>query len=176
MAFAKFGSLLPFGGPVLRKEIVANSVTLTAMDAVIIDTDGFVALGTAGAAIFGHAVQAVTFSDVGHNTTGVAGADIGSFVGTFTHASDNETVAQNKAEIDISQFTLYSAETDANLDVTAGTSQLDIHFDLIDEDTLDESTGADTTAQYHSFGADPDTSVSDRAIVNVFESSVFNSV
>jgi hypothetical protein len=44
-------------------------------------------------------------------------------------------------------------------------------MDLADEDTLDESTAATTTAQYATHGVDPNDTA--KAVVNIFESSVF---
>ena len=177
MAFKVHGSLAPWGGGLLRRDIVANSVVLTQLDSVIADTDGFVALSATGNAILGHAVNPMTNDELGHNTTGVAGAEIGSFVGTFTHASDNETVAKHKAELDISMFTLYAVDpaTGTFGTTTAGSGQLGVYFDLTDEDSMDETSVTDATAQYHSWGTHPD-GTTNQAIVNIFESSVFTAV
>lgn len=174
MAILNAGTLMPYGAPVLQRKIVANSVTMTASDSVKVDTSGFIALGTAGAPVYGHAGSMGTDKGVGLSSTGAAGADFGTFVGTFTFASDNETVAKNRAEVDISKFTLYSAEVDVAIGTTTGSDLLGYHMDLIDEDTLDESTAATTTAQYFTHGLDPLDST--RAIVNVFESSVFGPI
>jgi hypothetical protein len=172
MAFTYHGDLNPHGGPVLRREIGTNSITVTVLDSVKL-ASGFAALGTAGAAVFGHVAGISTEDGVGLNTTGAAGAEIGSFVGTFTMASDNQTVAKVKVEVDISQTTLYSAEVDATIGTTTGSDLSGYRMDLVDEDTLDESTAATTTAQYATWGVDPADST--KAIVNVFESQVFNS-
>src|SRR3990167_7106165 len=120
MSFIKAGSLVPFGGPILRREILANSITVTVNDSVKADTDGFVALGTAGKSVLGHVMGIGTNLGVGVNTTGVAGAEMGSFVGTFATASDNETVAKVKVECDVSKQTLYSAEEDVAIGTTTG--------------------------------------------------------
>lgn len=170
MAFTQHGTLQSNGAPVLRKEIVANSVALVVEDSVKL-ASGFVALGTAGALVFGHVLGIATSKDVGPNTTGVAGAEMGSYVGAFTMASDNQTVAKVVAECDISKFTLYSAETSAAIGTTTGSNLAGYRMDLSDEDTLDESTAATTTAQYNTWGVDPDNSA--RAIVNIYESQVF---
>ena len=172
MAIVKNTSLTPFGAPVLRHEIVANSVVLTVSDSVKFDTDGFVALGTAGAAVLGHVMNISTNFGVGLSSSGAAGAELGSYVGTFTMASDNETVAKVRAEVDISQQTMYTAEVDATIGTTTGSDLAGYRMDLIDEDTLDESTAATSTAQYATWGTDPEDST--QAIVNIFESQVFN--
>ncbi len=171
MAFSVIGSLVPYGGPVIRKEILANSITATVMDSVKY-ASGFVALGTAGASVLGHINGIVTQYGVGLNTSGAAGAGIGSFMGAFTTASDNQTVAKVAAEIDVSQFTLYSAELNAAAGTTTGSNLAGYRMDLVDEDTLDEDTAATTTAQYATWGLDPSNTA--QAVVHVFESQVFN--
>jgi len=170
MAFYQSGSLMPFGAPVLRSEIITNSVVSVVNDSVKF-ASGFVALGTAGANVLGHIAAHVTDKGVGLNTSGASGAAIGSYVGTYTAASDNQTVAKVRAVVDISKFTLYSAEVDATLATTTGSNLAGYRMDLIDEDTLDESSAVTTTAQYNSWGVDP--LESDRVIVNIYESQVF---
>lgn len=170
MAFNKTGTLSPYGAPVKISRTVANSVTITEMDSVKL-ASGFIALGTAGALVFGHVIAIGTSKGVGLNTTGAAGAEMGSFVGTFTTASDNQTVAMVKAEVDISKFTLYSAELSATIGTTTGSNLSGYRMDLSDEDTLDESTAATTSAQYATWGVDPSNSA--RAIVNIYESQAF---
>lgn len=172
MAFKNFGTMTPHGAPILRHEIVTNSVTSTVLDSVKI-ASGFIALATAGDAVFGHVTENVTDKGMGMETTGAAGAATGSYVGTFAYASDNQTVAKFKAEVDVSQMTLYSAEMDATIGTTTGSNLAGYHLDLVDEDTLDESTAATTAAQYKNFiGVDPNNSA--RSVVNIFESQVFN--
>lgn len=171
MAITPIGSLAPYGGPVLRSEIVANSVVITVHDSVKISS-GFVALGTTGASVFGHVTGIVANTGVGLSSSGAAGAQLGSFLGTATMASDNQTVAKNRAMIDVSQFTMYSGEVDAAIGTTTGSNLLGYRMDLTDEDTLDESTAATTSAQYAVWGVDPRNSA--QAVVTILESSVFN--
>lgn len=171
MAFIAIGSLVPYGGPVLRSEIITNSVVTTVNDSVKL-ASGFVALGTTGASVLGHVTGIVTNTGVGLSSSGAAGADLGSFVGTFTAASDNQTVAKVRAQIDISQFTIYSAEVDAAIGTTTGSNLAGYRMDIVDEDTLDESTAATTTAQYATLGVDPRNSA--QAMVYIFESQIFN--
>lgn len=170
MAFIPKGTLNPYGAPVLRREILANSITVTEFDSVKA-ASGFVALGTAGALVLGHVVGLVTRDGVGLLTTGAAGAAFGSFVGTYLTASDNQTVGKVKAELDISKFSLYGAEESAAIGTTTGSNLLGYKQDLTDEDTLDESTAALTTAQYNGWGVDPSDSA--KALVNIYESQVF---
>lgn len=175
MAFKKEGNLVPYGGPILRREILANSITVTVNDSVKIDTDGFIALGTTGESVLGHVTGIGTDKGVGLNTTGVAGSEIGSYAGTFLTASDNETVGFVRAEIDISQMSLYSGTpaTGTFGTTTAGSGELGAKFDLTDEDSIDETSVIVATAQYVSWGLNSDST--NTIIVNIFESQVFNS-
>jgi len=170
MALKAIGSLAPWGGPVLRREILANSITVVELDSLKLSS-GFAALGTAGALVFGHAVALSNRQGTGLETTGAAGAEIGSYVGTFTTASDNQTVGKVKAECDISKFSLYSCELDAAIGTTTGSNLSGYKIDLADEDTLAENTAATTTCQYNLWGVDPNDST--KAVANIYESQVF---
>lgn len=170
MAFSNAGTLTPFGAPVERSQILANSITVTVLDSVKA-ASGFIALGTTGALVFGHVTAISTNKGVGLNTTGAAGAEMGSFINAFTTASDNQTVAKVLAICDVSKATLYSAEEDAAIGTTTGSNLLGYTQDIADEDTLDESTAVATTGQYMGHGVDPRNSA--QAIVNIFESQVF---
>jgi hypothetical protein len=136
------------------------------------NASGFVALGTAGALVLGHVMGIGTDKGVGVNTTGVAGAEMGSFVGTYATASDNQTVAKVRADIDISKETLMSFTPSAALGTTTGSNLLGYRIDLADEDTTDESTAhATNSSQYFIWGVDPQ--VSANHIVSILESSPF---
>lgn len=169
--FTVIGTLESHGAPVLRREVITNSVVSTVGDSVKV-ASGFIALGTAGAAVFGHLAAHADAEQVGLTTTGATGAELGSYVGTYTAASNNQTVAQITAVCDISKKTLYSAEVDATIGTTTGSNLSMYHLDLTDEDTLDESTAATTSAQYLTWGVDPENSA--QAVVSIFESQVFN--
>lgn len=170
MAFTKHSTLSPYGAPVKLSRTIANSITVTEMDSVKM-ASGFCALGTAGALVFGHVLAIGTKGGVGVNTTGATGAEMGSYINTFTTASNNTTVGFVKAEVDVSKFTLYSAEMSATPGTTANSNLAQYTFDLTDEDTLNEASVLATTGQYMSHGLD--TSNTARTIVNIFESQVF---
>lgn len=172
MAIIKCGSLSPAEAPVLRSEVIANSTTVTESDSVKL-ASGFVALGTTGALVFGHVASIGTKDLLGVGSTGAAGAAFGSFAGTFLTASNNQTVAKVKASVDISKFSLYSAEEDATIGTTTGSNLAGYYQDLADEDTLDESTASTSPAQYFGWGVDPDKPVN--ALVQIYESAVFGS-
>lgn len=172
MAFSKVGTLDGHGAPVLRKVMIGNSVTITVMDSVKLSS-GVIALGTAGASVFGHVEEIVGAKDLGMITTGAAGAALGSYIGTFTTGSANTTTGGQVAAVcDVSQTTLYSAEVDDTIGTTTGSNLAGYRMDLVDEDTLDESTAATTTAQYATWGVDPNNTA--QAVVSIFESQVFN--
>lgn len=170
MAFKTAGTLNPHGAPILRRAVIANSITTTQLDSIKL-ASGFAALGTTGALVFGHLVAHKDADSVGLSTTGAAGAEIGSYVNTFLTASNNQTVALVTAECDISTNTLYSAEVDATIGTTTGSNLAGYNMDIVDEDTLDESTATTGTAQYNSFGVDPENTA--QALVHILESQVF---
>lgn len=171
MAFKAVGKLgESYGGPILEARIITGSVVTTELDSVKL-ASGFIALGTTGASVFGHVTGIRTNKGVGLETSGATGAETGSFIGTFTAASDNTTVAMVRAECDISKNTIYSAEVDVAIATTTGSNLAGYFMDLTDEDTLDESTAATTAAQYATHGVDPNDS--SKALVTIFESSVF---
>lgn len=171
MAFKAVGKIgSAYGGPIKIARVLANSITVTELDSVKF-TSGFVALGTAGASVAGHVTAIRTEKGVGVETNGTAGAQTGSFAGTFLTASNNQTVAKVKAEIDISKETLYAASLNNTIGTTTGSNLDGYHIDLIDEDELDEDTAATTAAQYSIHGVD----VTDpsKAAVTIFESVIF---
>lgn len=164
---------LPYGShedagyqPVLRKGIITNSQVTTVMDSVKL-ASGFVALGTTGASVMGH-VDAICDVDGLPLETNGAGARMTS---TYTAASNNQTVAKVSAKVNVSKNVLYSAEVDATIGTTTGSNLSGYFMDLADEDTLDESTAAATAAQYATHGVDVGDSA--RAVVSIFESSVY---
>lgn len=170
MAFKVAGTLNPHGGPVIKRMIIANSITVVELDSLKL-ASGFAALGTAGALVFGHAMALSARQGAGLETTGVAGAETGSYAGSFATASDNQTVAKVKAECDISKYTLYSEPTSGTIGTTTGSNLAGYRMDLTDEDTLDETSSTTSSAQYATWGVDPLNS--SNAIVNIYESQVF---
>lgn len=170
MSFKLKGSLNPHGAPVLRREIITNSVVTQELDSVKL-ASGFVALGTAGALVLGHVTAISTNKGLGLNTSGATGAEMGSFVGTYTAASNNQTVAKVKAEVDISKYTVYSVTPDVAIATTTGSNLSGYKTDIADETATDESTATTGTAQYNILGVDPENSANQ--LVNIYESQVF---
>ena len=163
----KIGSLGRSGGPLLVDRIITNSVTIAVGDSVK-TASGFAALGTTGARVLGH-VESLIGKD------GLTPVKDGTYLGNigeaYTVESDNQTDKEIRARVDVDTASLYSAELDAAVGTTTGSNLAGKTFDLVDEDTLDESTVAETTAQYYSHGLDINETT--RVVVNVLESEVF---
>jgi len=170
MAFKQIGSLNPHGAPVMRRAIITDSVVSVLQDSIKL-ASGFAALGTAGVAVFGHVISHERADGVGVETSGAAGSQSGSYIGTYTASATNETVEKVVAVCDISKSTLYSAEVDAAIGTTTGSNLLGYNMDLTDEDTLDESSATTGTAQYFGWGVDSNNTA--QAVVNIHESVVF---
>lgn len=170
MAFKQVGSLGGENAPILRKAILANSITSTLVD-VAIATSGFAALGTTGTFVLGMVQGHSTNEGVGLNTTGAAGAAMGSYVGTYLTASDNQTVGKVKADMDISKTTLYSVDPNAAIGTTTGSNLLGYHTDITDEDNTAENSAITGTAQFFIWGVDPN--VAANQLVSIHESIVF---
>lgn len=163
----KIGTLGQAGGPLLVDRILTNSITVAVGDSVK-TASGFAALGTAGARVLGH-VESLVGAD------GLTPVKDGTYLGNigeaYAVASNNQTVAQVRARVDIDTCSVYKAELDAAAGTTTGSNLAGKNFDLVDEDTLDESTVAETTAQYYSHGLNSvDTA---KVNVNILESEVF---
>lgn len=165
--FQKIGSLGRYGGPVLVDRVVTNSATIAIGDSVK-TASGFAALGTAGARVLGHVVALVGQDGLNPEIDGSFKGNLGE---AYSITSDNQTVAMVKAVVDVAQDALYIAELDATAGTTTGSNLAGKNFDLIDEDTLDESSVVETTAQYYSHGLDRVQST--KAVVNILESEVF---
>lgn len=165
--FQKIGSLGRFGGPILVDRVITNSVEVAIGDSVK-TASGFAALGTTGARVLGHVVAVVGQDGLNPKDDASFNGNIGT---AFTAASDNQTVDKVKAIVDVAQDSLYIATLDAAAGSTTGSDLAGYTLDIADEETLDESTAAETTGQYYSHGLD---SVQDtKAVVNILESEIF---
>lgn len=172
MAFIKAGTLDPHGAPVLRQDIASNSITFVVGDALKV-VSGFPTLATSGdTAVYGVLMEIETNFGVGVNTTGAAGAAMGSYINSFLTSSTNQTVAKVRSITDIGVRALYSAKLDAAPGVTTGSNLLGYMMDLQDETQLHESSATTGVAQMFGWGVDPLDST--KVIVNVRESLVFN--
>ena len=165
--FKKVGSLDPHGGPLLRTELLGNSISANigyAVDA----GEGSLQLDTAGALVFGHIDGFATNAGMTPTTNG----NNGDFTMWFLTSSTNGTVKKMKAVCDISKFSLYSVDPDATINTTTGSGKFGWHTDLVTGGVYsDEDVATLATAQYFIWGLDP--ADSGNAIVNIVESDVF---
>ena len=171
MAFKLHGSLDAVGAPVLRKIILASSVTHVLMDATQAASGFLTNASMPGDPVVGHVIAHVSKEGMGLLTTGAAGAAIGSYAGTYATASDNTTVLQVAGLVDISKNTLYSVVPSAAIGTTTGSNLFGYRTDLSDAATTDESSATFATAQYLIWGVDPKTAANQ--IVNIYESGIF---
>ena len=125
--------------------IVANSVELKVGDAVKWDTDGFIALATAGDKVLGIAEGLVT-------SKGLDVAPDSGTLDTYTMESDNETDKKYRVRVDIAKDSLYENDSSGTLAQT----NLGQFFDLTDEDQIDQSSASDTAGQFQLVRLDPD--------------------
>jgi hypothetical protein len=166
----KIGTIGRYGGPLLVDRILTNSITVAVGDSVR-TASGFAVLGTTGARVLGHVESLIGADGLTPVKDGTYLANIGE---AYAVASNNQTVAKVSARIDIDQNSLYSAELDAAIGTTSaagGSGAAGKTFDLADEETLDESTSAETKQQYYSHGTDRNNTAN--VVVSIMESEVF---
>lgn len=164
MAFKVSGTHDVSFGPILRKNVLNNSLATTVGDAVSISS-GVLVAATNATVLLGNIVAHLDANGLPLNTTGAAGAVIGSYAGTFTTASDNTTVAQVVAKLDVSKMTIWEADEDeAVADTTIYTK-----FVVATKSTIDGSSTS-TTGQYVHVGAG---STSTKGLYNIFTSAIF---
>jgi len=177
MSFVKYGQTVSNAAPVLKKFTIANSVVMTPSAAVYLSA-GFVALLTSTNYFPLGCVDAIqTFTGVGEITTGAAGAAIGSFVGTYTVPSTNQTVAKVSALVDVSKHTLYSATLSAAPGTTTGSNLPGYYLapsGSVGTTLLESSASTSSTSTgWVTWGVDPLNSTTN-AIVSIYQSQVFN--
>lgn len=163
----KIGTLGVMRGPILVDRIITNSVAV-AIGYSVKTASGFAALGTTGARVLGHVVGIVGQDSL---TPVKDGTFLNNPGEVYTASASNQTVAKVRVQVDIDTNALYSAELDAAAGTTAGSDLAGKTFDLVDKDTLDESTVLETTAQYYSHGLDRNNTA--QVVVNILESEVF---
>lgn len=162
-------NLLGENGRVLRKYVLDASQDWQVGDVVTMGTGetdlagdgaGEAIIATAGRRILGVIQAIVTVDGVSPANNGCGGA----FVDQYRTAANNETAAQVSAIVDISPFSVYSADLDDTINTTTGSELPFYYFDL-DTGTanhqLDEaSASAPSTGsgQFVSHGRDPEDS------------------
>lgn len=176
----KTSSLNSVVGPIMVDRVLTDSLAV-AVGYSVKTVAGFLALGTAGARVLGHVISLI-------GPDGLTPVKDGTFLGNpgevFTASATNESSEEISAQVDVSVCSLYSAELDSAAGTTTGSDLAGKYFDLVDKDTLDESTvtearlalseGTPNTIaikQYYSHGLDRNDTT--QVIVNVVNSEVF---
>lgn len=172
MAFIAKGTLDPHGAPVLRLDVITNSVTMVVGDAVKL-VSGFVSLATGGdVGVYGICISIETNKGVGLNTDGTTGAAMGSFINSYAVSGTNQTVANVRCVTNVSIETLYSATLQSVPGTTTGDNLIGYFMDLNDEKSLANSSATTGTAQFFNWGLDPNLSTTN-VIASVHESLPF---
>lgn len=144
--------------PICKSYVIDNSDALTIGDFVSLNTDGHVVLATATNPILGSVVGVVDANG------GPVAFDSGS-ADTWTAASDNETVAGNKALVNVDPTACYEVDFSAAIGTTSG-SKVGARFDLTDHDTVNEASAGTGGAQVSLVAT---TGTTTRGIVKIFE-------
>jgi hypothetical protein len=162
MAFRYKKSRIANAGRELMDFTITDSQVLSVGESVKL-VSGKVSTGGAGGDILG-VVAGFVKADGSPVTDNGAG---GRFTNTYTAGSSNTV----KAKVDVSKLSIYSAPADATLGTTTGSNLAGYLLDqTAASDTLDEDTAAATTAQWFSWGPDPDpTAPSNSLLVSIFE-------
>ena len=182
MALKYKGNLLGENGRILRKFVLNASLDFQVGDVVSYVTGSLtgevplefneVAESTSGRKVVG-VIQAITTSrGVSPSDNGCGGA----FVDQYRTATNNETGARVSAIVDMSPFSLYSADLDDTIGVTTGSNRAGYYLNLDTGDTnahqLNEASavavGTTGGGQFLSHGVDPEDT--NNIIVNIAKS------
>ena len=164
MAFKFKYNLLGTNGRMLRKYVLDASTDFQVGDVVAGGTGGegfngeVITADTAHYHIVGVIEAISTNKGVSPSTNGCSGA----FIDAFRTAANNETGDQISALVDISPFSVYSADLDDTIGTTTGSNRAFYYFNLDSGNAnhqLDEASAkAPTTGtgQFVSHGLDPE--------------------
>ena len=165
MALKFKSSLLGTNGRMLRKFVLDASLDWQVGDVVAGGTGGegfnceVLVCSTAHTSIVGVIEAIITNKGVAPSDNGCGGA----FVDQYKTAANNETAAQVSALVDISPFSVYSADLDDTIGTTTGSNRAFYYFNIDSGSAnhqLDEaSAAAPTTGGAHQFvshGLDPE--------------------
>jgi len=166
MAFRFKKSRNPNGGRELVTLTFADSSTYTVGDSLKVDSSGYIDLSAGSTNVFGILVEIVKADGSPVTDNGAAG----DYVGTYTTPASNTV----QGIVDVSIDSVYSVPADATLGTTTGSDLAGYNMDVVAaSDTLDESEAVTTTAQFFSYGPDPDSSApSNSVLVSIQESQL----
>lgn len=153
----------PNGGRILMPFTITDSTELTIGEAVKL-TSGKLVVAGAGGALLG-ILESFQKADGSPVTDNGSGSD---FTDTYTTSTSNTV----QGVVDVSRDSIYSVTADATLGTTTGSDLAGYNMDLVAaSNQLDESSAATTTAQFFSYGEDPDgTAASNSVLVSIQES------
>lgn len=164
MAFVYKKSLNSVGMPALTRVIIDNSDTIQLGDAVRCYNAGNVEVAAVGKPLAGIVHMIVTKNNTEPSWDS-------STTDTVTVASDNETVAQIAALIDMNPCSIYSTKVTGTIGTTATSDKLGVTLDVSDETGVTESTASRSVqAGVYSWGVDPEDST--RLLVSIMESEI----
>lgn len=182
MAFKYKFNLLGENGRILRKFVLDASKDFQVGDVVTYTTGSLtgevpmdfneVGEATAGKKIVGVIDAIITSRGVSPSSNGCGGA----FVDQYRTAANNETGAQVCALVDMSPFSMFSADLDDTIGVTTGSNRAGYYLDLDTGDTNShllneasaEAVGTVGGGQFLSHGVDPEDT--NNIIVNISKS------
>jgi len=147
-----------------RAFIISDSATITVGDMIKL-TSGFVALAAATYPIMGVVVGLVDKDGIDLSNSKQTGVDWTYTESTKTVVvdSDNTTVSQIKAIVDVDPFSVWSGETD-NTSTDTQARLAGCYTDIVNaSDQADDDTGATTQAQLFIWGADPESDTTKKA-------------
>ena len=164
MAFKYRTQLNGENGRILRKFVLDASTDFQVGDAVMIGTGavdepgvGEAVTATTGLRLLG-IIQAITTKDgVSPSSNGCSGA----FVDAYRTPANNETGTQISAIVDISPFSVYSADLDDTIGTTTGSNRygyfLDLDTGVANHQLNEASAAAPSTGsgQFVTHGVDP---------------------
>ena len=175
MALKYRENLLGENGRILRKYVLDASTDFQVGDVVMAGTGGEGFIGevitaTAGLRVVGVIQAIITNRGVSPSDNGCGGA----FVDQYRTAANNETGAQVSVIVDISPFSVYSADLDDTIGVTTGSNRafyyLDLDTGVANQQLNEASAAAPSTGsgQFVTHGVDPQDT--NNVLVSIHES------
>jgi len=142
---------------------IADAQTLSIGEAVKFSSGELVTAGAGGA--FLGVIAGFVKADGSPVTDDGDGGD---YSGTYTAPTSNTV----KAQVDISDKSVYSVTADATLGTTTGSDLAGYNMDFVAaSNQLNESTSVTTTAQVFSLGKDPDATAPTNSVLVVMQES-----
>ena len=155
-------NLFESGGRMLRKFVLDASTDFQVGDVVMAGTggegfEGEVLTATAGLRLVGVIQAIITKNGVSPSSDGCSGA----FIDAYRTPANNETGLQISALVDVSPFSVYSADLDDTIGTTTGSNKafyyLDLDTGVANHQLNEASATAPSTGsgQFVSHGLDP---------------------